>query len=96
MKKFFNLLLTGVFSITALIAVIMSSGCNIGKINENEDPYKGASVYTLEEFNALEAIPEGTETLVVDIDDITATEGSYFVIGNKNMADFHTSKRPPT
>ncbi len=93
MKNFIKLLLTGVFSITAVSAAFLSSGCNITKINGNEDPYKGAPVYTLEEFNALEAIPEGTKTLVVDIDDITATEGSYFVIGNKNMADFHTSKK---
>ena len=63
MKNFIKLLLTGVFSITAVSAAFLSSGCNITKINGNEDPYKGAPVYTLEEFNALEAIPEGTKAI---------------------------------
>ena len=46
--------------------------------------------YTLAEFNALTAIPEGVKTVYLDIGDVSLADGGV-TIGNKSMADVYTS-----
>lgn len=51
---------------------------------------KDETSYTLAEFNALTAIPEGVKTVYLDIGDVSLADGSV-TIGNKSMADVYTS-----
>ena len=54
------------------------------------DAGNDTAFYTLAEFNALTAIPEGVKNVYLDIGAVSLKDGSV-TIGNKSMADVYTS-----
>ncbi len=54
------------------------------------DAGKDTAFYSLAEFNALTAIPEGIKNVYLNIGNVSLKDGSV-TIGNKNMADVYTS-----